>query len=204
MRSERLEVIERFAARAAAKERLAGGRPEFGEPLGIQRSALRARDLALREAHRARRADGQRPRRRDPVGLQLRPAGFGDRVRRPRRGEHHAHGRLGETARGQRRTDVGGDDFGGGTARIGRRDVDLHSRAIHPDGADDAQFAYRHDGNLRVGDAIEQRPGLRDARVVGAGHQREQRLRQRRERRDHVYHWPPGKARCRNCISAST
>ena len=59
--SERLEVVERLAAREAAVVRLARGRAELGEHLGARRAATRARP-----GRRARRTSRERGPRRSP------------------------------------------------------------------------------------------------------------------------------------------
>ena len=51
-----LELLERLSACAAATERLASGRTEFGEPFGIARTAVRAGDPFLAEQRAARTA----------------------------------------------------------------------------------------------------------------------------------------------------
>ena len=66
-RSDRLEVLERLAAGAAAPERLAGGRAEGGEPLGVRaaRSAGRRASATVRGTKRTRR---RAPDRHGPGG----------------------------------------------------------------------------------------------------------------------------------------
>src|ERR1700758_4408424 len=86
-RSMTLEIIKGFAAGLAAPQRLAGGRAEFGEQLGIIRAALRARHLL----HAEQRAAGAcRLRRRDAVLLQFAAAILAHPVRGPGRRQHGA------------------------------------------------------------------------------------------------------------------
>src|SRR4051794_28898674 len=97
-----LEIIERFAARLATPQRLAGGRAEFGQQLGIPRTALRARHLLLAE-QRAARAGSLR--RRDAVLAELVAAVLAHPVGGPGRRQHGADGRPCETRTLQRQFD---------------------------------------------------------------------------------------------------
>src|SRR5262245_48158066 len=76
------ELVEWFTAALAAPQRLAGGRAEFGERLGIDRAALRARHLKLAEQ---RAPAGAGDRRGDAVFVQLPPAVLAHPVRGPGR-----------------------------------------------------------------------------------------------------------------------
>src|SRR5713101_6607704 len=60
------EIVERFAAALAAPQRLAGGRAEFRQHLGIPGAALRARHLL----HAEQRAAGVRGLRRPSSLIQ--------------------------------------------------------------------------------------------------------------------------------------
>src|ERR1700704_2968940 len=82
------EIVERLAASLAAPQRLAGGRTEFGEHLGILRAALRTRHLLDAEQPSAPTAGA---RRRDAVFLELAPAVFAHPVGGPGRRQHRVH-----------------------------------------------------------------------------------------------------------------
>src|ERR1700758_18793 len=90
-RSMTLEIIEGFAAGLAAPQRLAGGRAEFGQQLGMVRTALRAGYL-LHAEQRAARACAHRWR--DAVLLQLAAAILAHPVGGPGRRQHGADSRL--------------------------------------------------------------------------------------------------------------
>src|SRR6266404_153507 len=84
-RSVTFEIIERLAAALAAPQRLARGRTEFGQHLGIPGAALRARHLLYPE-QRAAGATGQR--RRDAVLPELAAAVLAHPVGGPGRRQH--------------------------------------------------------------------------------------------------------------------
>ena len=53
--SDAFEIIERFRTGAAAPQRLAGGRAEFGNALRVARAAARTRDVLFAEQRATRR-----------------------------------------------------------------------------------------------------------------------------------------------------
>src|SRR5260370_29491502 len=81
------EIVERFAAAFAAPQRLAGGRAEFRQHLGVLGAALRARHL-LHAEQRAAGAGGLR--RRDAVRCELAAAVLAHPVGGPGRRQHGA------------------------------------------------------------------------------------------------------------------
>ena len=91
-------------------------------------------------------------------------------------------------------------DLGRRAAGVGRRDDDDERVAFDDDVADDAEIDDRDDRHLGIADAFEHRPGAGGApgtallRVDAA----------REHDADLAHHTPPGYARCRYCISAST
>src|SRR5690606_26787044 len=76
--SERLEVLERLAAGAAAVERLAGGGAEGGQALGVAAAAARTVDRGLRPAAAADEADRHEHR---AVGIATHRPGRRDAAR---------------------------------------------------------------------------------------------------------------------------
>src|SRR6202012_4236611 len=82
-----LEIIKGFAAALAAPQRLAGGRAEFREQLGVAGAALRARDPLFGEP-RAARTRGLRGG--DAVFPELAAAVFAHPVGGPGRRQHGA------------------------------------------------------------------------------------------------------------------
>src|SRR4030095_7124160 len=119
-----LEVVEGLEAVEAAIQRLARGRAELGDALGMLRAAawagegkLAAEQLALVAA----RALGGR----DAVGRELRACRVVEPVRRPRRSELRRHARVPEALRRERAGDVARDRVHRRAARVGRRDDDL-------------------------------------------------------------------------------
>src|SRR5882724_1055509 len=109
------EVVERFAAALAAPQRLAGGRAELRQHLGIPGAALRALDLLYAE----QRAAGARGLRRgDAVFPELPAAIVAHPVGGPGRRQHGAHFWFAKTLALQRQLDFEADHVHRGAAGI--------------------------------------------------------------------------------------
>src|SRR5258708_17630776 len=116
------EIVERFAAALAAPQRLAGGRTELRQQLGILRAALRTGHLLYAE-QRAARASCLR--RRDAVFPELAAAVFAHPVRCPGPCQHGAHFWIAKTLALQRQLDLHREHFHRRAAGINPRDRDL-------------------------------------------------------------------------------
>ena len=173
--SDRLEVLERLAAGAAALQRLAGGRRRRrrGARCRGSRSAGRraAATAARHEAERrARRRRSTRPGRRDAVVAQLAPALGADPVGRPGRRAPHADARRAEAGGVERGDDARLDHLGRRAAGVGRRDDDLERVAVARSRRARCRGRDRDDRHLGIEHGREHRPGVLDARAAGGAH----------------------------------
>src|SRR3954468_23303249 len=178
-----LEIIEGFAAGLAAPQRLAGGRTEFRQQLGILRAALRARHLLLAE-QRAARVRGLR--RRDAVGTELVAAVLAHPVRSPGRRQHSANLRPADAGAFQRQFDFQRYHIHGGTAGIGRRDCNLNTAVMDLDLAQYAEIGDGQHGYFGIDNLRRRFPGA--PAQIGIVD-------------DRRYHVAPGKVRCIDCSS---
>src|SRR5215831_15848594 len=97
------EIIEGLAAAPAAPQRLAGGRTEFGQELGVVRAALRTGDRLHTEQRATRTC---RLRRRDAVLLELAAAVLAHPVGGPGRRQYGADFWLRKALALQRKLDL--------------------------------------------------------------------------------------------------
>src|SRR5450830_250810 len=195
--SDRLEVLKGLAAAHAAVQRLAGGGAESPQALGLQTAAARAgqspaRRRAPHEVHGHALAEVHRARRRDAVVEQLLAPLGADPVGGPGRGTAHRDARRAQAGGGHRRQHVLFDQLGGGAARVGGREHDLQPIVVGQHLTHQAQVDHRQRRHLGVEHGAQHLPDRAQSAACTAGG-------------DHgslVHHTPPGKARCRYCISA--
>src|SRR5438477_1336473 len=91
---DRLELLERLAARLAPADRAARGRAEDVLEPRLRRTAVRAAEGLRLQLHERRRACGARCRRGEACGAQLLATGGADAVCRPRVVLNDGDGRL--------------------------------------------------------------------------------------------------------------
>src|SRR5450830_706976 len=125
------------------------------------------------------------------LGLQTAAARAGQAPAR-RGAPHEVHGHaLAEVHRARRR-DAVVDQLGGGAARVGGREHDLQPIVVGQHLTHQAQVDHRQRRHLGVEHGAQHLPDRAQSAACTAGG-------------DHgslVHHTPPGKARCRYCISA--
>ena len=155
----RLEVFEGLAAGAAAVQRLARGRAELRQALGVGAAAARA-GHARHERQGLRAARRPLARRRDAVGAQPLARVLGDPVGAPRGRQLLAHADVARPGGRQRFADRALDHLGRRAAGVGRRhdDVDAFVRRLHI--PHDAELGHGDRRDLRVRHAREDVPGL--------------------------------------------
>ncbi len=163
-RQHRLELVERLTAGQAPAQRLARGRPEPRELLGVGAAALRTRDQPALQRERHGPAVG-RHRRRDPELAQPLTPALAHPVRRPRRAQHRADV-AGVTRLAGGMPYAGLDDLHGRAAGVRRRDGHSHvtSLVVHGHVAQDAQVLDGDDRDLRVRDVRDRAAHVRQHR----------------------------------------
>ena len=176
----------------AALERLAGGRAEGGEALGVRAAAARAgerRDARARPTKRIGTAPSarDRPGRRDAVGAQLaRPSALIQSV-------VQAGARRSSTRAGPRPAAASAASTSARSPRSpGSRNRSASARPR-------ARRRRARSRRARCRGRAPRRPALRD-RARRRAPARRARVRDRRG--GFAHHTPPGKLRCRCCISA--